>query len=52
VLVYHGITDPETMEAVACREGLSLARDLPLRKMRVPSDSINTVRSIKVGMFG
>ena len=34
VLVAHGVTDPETMEAIACREGLALTSDLAFRKVR------------------
>jgi hypothetical protein len=31
VVVSFGITDPESLEAMACREGLSLAGDTLLR---------------------
>jgi len=47
VLVVHGITDPETMEAIACREGLALASDLMFRKVRLASDNVSVVRSFK-----
>jgi ribonuclease HI len=47
VLVTQGITDPETMEAIACREGLALASDLAIRRLRLASDNINVVRSIR-----
>jgi hypothetical protein len=47
VLVIHGVTDPETMEAIACREGLDLASDLAFRKVRLASDNVNVVRSFK-----
>jgi ribonuclease HI len=47
VLVTQGITDPETMEAIACSEGLALASDLAIRRFRMASDNINVVRSIR-----
>jgi hypothetical protein len=34
------------MEAVACREGLTLANDLGLHSFRVASDCANVVRSL------
>jgi hypothetical protein len=34
----HGITEPEILEAMVCREGLSLASDLLLREVRIVSD--------------
>jgi ribonuclease HI len=43
VLVMAGQSDPETMEAVACREGLTLASDLGLYSFRVASDCANAV---------
>ncbi|KAK1697446.1 hypothetical protein QYE76_014143 [Lolium multiflorum] len=43
----RGITDPETMEALACREGLALATDLNLQRLRLASDCANVVRAIK-----
>ena len=55
VLVVHGITDPETMEAIACREGLALASDLMFRKVRLASDNASVVRSFKgdgKGVYG
>lgn len=47
VLVVEGITDPETMEALACREGLALSSDLLLRKVRLSCDNVNVVRNIR-----
>lgn len=46
VLVCEGTTEPETVEALACREGLALASDLLLRKFRLASDNANVIRSI------
>jgi ribonuclease HI len=45
----RGVTDPETMEALACREGLALAFDLNVRRLRLASDCANVVRAIKAG---
>ena len=35
VLVMEGVSSPETAEAMACREGLALAKDLALQKVRI-----------------
>lgn len=45
-VVSYGVMDPETMEVMACREGLALASDLHIRKVRVASDCSNVIRSI------
>ena len=47
-----GLSDPETPEVLACREGLALASDLLLQKVRLASDCANAVRSIKGEAFG
>jgi len=47
-----GLSDPETLEVLACREGLALASDLLLQKVRLTSDCANAVRSIKGEAFG
>jgi hypothetical protein len=41
VVVVQGISDPEVLEALACREGLDLASDLLLKKVRVASDCLD-----------
>ncbi|GJN03723.1 hypothetical protein PR202_ga21199 [Eleusine coracana subsp. coracana] len=55
-LVLEGIVDPETVEAIACREGMALASDLALlRRIRLASDCSNVVRSIleqDMGSYG
>jgi ribonuclease HI len=40
VAVVEGFTDPKVLEAMACREGLSLAADLLLARFRVASDCL------------
>jgi len=52
VVVTEGISDPEIMEAVACRESLALALDLLLQKIRVVYDNIIVVRNIRGKDFG
>ena len=42
-VVSQGITDPETMEVLAFREGLALAHDLVLHRVRLASDCANAV---------
>ena len=46
-MVLEGITDVETAEATACREGLALACDLTLQSIRLVSDSANVIRSLE-----
>ena len=45
-VVMNGLTDPETLEALACREGLALAADLNLLKVRLASDCSNVIRNL------
>ena len=43
------------MEAIACREGLALASNLAIRKVRIASDNINVVKNIRgdsKGIYG
>jgi hypothetical protein len=44
--IFKGRTDAETLEALACREAVELARDLNLHKIRVATDCQNVVRSL------
>ena len=37
-LVFAGVSDPEILEVLACREGLALANDLLIQQARVASD--------------
>ena len=45
-VVMLGISDPETMEVLALREGLALANDLSLSRLRMASDCANAVRGM------
>jgi hypothetical protein len=47
VVVVEGYTDPEVLEAMACREGLSLAADLLLARFRVASDCLNVIKRLE-----
>ncbi|GJN09926.1 hypothetical protein PR202_ga27980 [Eleusine coracana subsp. coracana] len=50
-----GISDPESMEALAYREGLALASDLALHSFRLASDNANIIKSISernLGVYG
>ena len=43
----YGVTDPATLEALACREALALAADLGLARIIVASDCQGVVKDIK-----
>jgi hypothetical protein len=45
VVVVEGLTNPEVLEALVCKEGLSLAADLLLAMFRVASDCLNVTKS-------
>lgn len=50
-----GMTEPETLEALAVKEGLCLASDLLLRSFRVACDNSSVVRNIAgagTGLYG
>ena len=47
--VLRDADDPETLEAMACREGLALARDIYARHVKLASDCANVIRSIQAG---
>jgi ribonuclease HI len=52
VVVVEEFTDPEVLEAMACREGLSLAADLLLARFRVASDCRNVIKSLEGEEWG
>jgi ribonuclease HI len=45
-IVVQGITDPAVMEALACREAMSLAKDLHLQRIHIASDCLEVVSSM------
>jgi hypothetical protein len=46
VMVFSGIVDPPTLEALACRDALALADDLMLGRVLIFSDCQQVVRDI------
>lgn len=52
VFVIRGLTDPASLEAIACREGLSLAEDLGLQSLVIASDCETVVKHIKESSGG
>jgi ribonuclease HI len=46
-LTINGITDPEVLEALACREALALAQDLVVDRVTVSSDCLSVVNNLK-----
>jgi ribonuclease HI len=46
-LTIKGISDPATLEAIACREALALASDLQLQRVTVASDCLAVVNAMK-----
>jgi hypothetical protein len=42
----EGMKDPETLEAMACWEGMALASNLLLQQFRMASDCSNVVQSL------
>jgi hypothetical protein len=51
-IVVHGVTDPATLETLACREALALAEDLGIDQVFVASDCKTVVNDIKNGSGG
>jgi hypothetical protein len=45
-VVVKGITDPETLEALACSDGLAIAEDLLLQQFWLASDRNNVIKSL------
>jgi ribonuclease HI len=52
VVAVQGISDPEVLEALACREGLALTSDLLLTNFRVASDCLNVIKSLESAGWG
>jgi hypothetical protein len=51
-VVYPGRMDAETLEALACREAVSLALDVGARRVKVASDCSNVIASLEQGTLG
>jgi len=46
-IVMEGVSDLETVETLACREGLALVSDLMLRKVRIANDCATIVKNMR-----
>ena len=51
-MVMEGNLEPETMEVMACKEGLVLASDLLLQDFRLACDNAGVIASICEGSMG
>jgi ribonuclease HI len=51
-VVLPGRTDPEILEALACREGIALACDINAREAHIASDCQMVIRSLEGGSMG
>ena len=51
-MVMEGSLEPETVEAISCKEGLALASDFLLQDFRVACDNAGVVASIREGSMG
>ncbi|KAI5009183.1 hypothetical protein ZWY2020_010231 [Hordeum vulgare] len=50
----HGVSDPTTQEALACREALALAADLDLHRILIASDYqrvVNDINNVTGGVY-
>ncbi|KAE8806765.1 hypothetical protein D1007_16849 [Hordeum vulgare] len=48
-LVFHGLTDPNILETLACRETLALERDMLFQNIIVASECLQAVNDINSG---
>ncbi|KAE8783603.1 hypothetical protein D1007_42905 [Hordeum vulgare] len=46
-VVTPGVTDPEVLEAHACREAIALTEDMMISKVRIASDCLRVVNELK-----
>lgn len=51
-MVTDNITEPETLEAMACSEGLSLALDMNLQHVQISTDCVATVKHANEAFLG
>lgn len=54
-IVVQNISDPDTIEALACREGLALAEYLSLTRLVNASDcqvGVNDIEQSSIGVYG
>lgn len=48
-IVFEGIQDPETLEALACREALALASDLHIHRVKAASNCLQVINTLHEG---
>jgi hypothetical protein len=46
-MVIDGLTDPSSLEALACNEAISLAMDMDVRKCVIASDCLEVIMNIQ-----
>jgi hypothetical protein len=51
-VIFLGRSEPETLEALACREAMSLATDILATKVLVASDFLSVVKNFQEGSKG
>ena len=51
-VLFDGLADPEVLEAMAIREGVNLAQDLLLTRIKVASDCLTVVEAMKEPNLG
>jgi hypothetical protein len=47
MMIVVGITDPVTLEAMACKEALALPSDLNLQRFAIASDCLQVINNLK-----
>ena len=52
MIVIHGLVDPLSLEAIACREGLALAQDLGMEYIEVARTAKQVIQQIQQGAGG
>jgi hypothetical protein len=55
LVVMRGSLEPETIEAIACKEGLALASDLLLQDFKLACDNagvVASIREVSMGSYG
>jgi hypothetical protein len=50
--IFPGRTEAETLEALACREEIALAKDIDARRVRIAIDCKNVIKIIAEGTMG
>ena len=51
-VTYPGKTEPETLEALACREAIALASDILAHRILMASDCRSVINTLETGTMG